>query len=415
MIKEKLQMSIGEAERLSVMRQIDKKILTLRQGSEELRISLRQIKRIRKRYLKDGEEGLVSRKRNKVSNRKISDKVRSRAIELLKTIYMGFGPTLAVETLEKRDNLKVSSETLRKWMKEEGIWNAKKRKERKVYQRRQRRSRFGELLQGDGSPHDWFEGRGEKCTLLQFVDDATSKTTAAQFVLSETTEGYLELLKDHLKRHGRPLSIYVDKHSVFRVNREELKKGIGITHFGRVVKELEIELICAHSPQAKGRVERKNGVMQDRLVKEMRLQGICTMERGNAFLPQFLKELNQRFGKEALSSEDAHRSLRAQDDLKRIFMRKDKRKLSKNLTFQHNGILYLVKTKTPNRLKHATVEVHWRNNVVPEVFYNGVQLQYNKWEERPYERPEVLDAKEIVVVDWINKKTIKPSKHHPWK
>lgn len=415
MIKENLRMSIKEAEYLGVMRQIDKKKLTMRQGSEQLGISLRQTKRIRKRYLIEGEPGLISRKRNKPSNRKIPDEMRSHIVELLKTKYVGFGPTLAGEKLMKRDNLKISAETLRKWMKEEGIWEAKKRRERKVYHRRQRRSRFGELLQGDGSSHDWFEGRGEKCTLLQFVDDATSKTTAALFVVSETTEGYLELLKNHLKNYGKPLSIYVDKHSVFRVNREELKKGVGITHFGRVVKELGIELICAHSPQAKGRVERKNGVMQDRLVKEMRLQGISTIEEANAFLPSFLEELNRRFGKEAASSEDAHRPMKEQDDVERIFMRKDKRKLSKNLTFQHNGILYLVETKNPNRLRHATVEVHWKEDISTKVVYNGNQLQYKKWEEQPYEKPAILDAKGIEVASWINKKVRKPSIHHPWK
>jgi transposase len=415
MIKEDLRMSIKEADRLGIMRQIDNKKITILRGSEQLGISYRQTKRIRQRYLKDGEKGLISRKRHRQSNRKISDKVRSRVIGLLKTIYVGFGPTLAEETLEKRDKLKISAETLRKWMKEEGIWQAKKRKERRVYHRRQRRDRFGELLEGDGSPHDWFEGRGEKCTLLQFVDDATSKTTAALFAPSETTQGYLDLLKDHLQKHGRPISLYVDKHSVFRVNREELKKGVGITHFGRVVKELGIELICAHSPQAKGRVERKNGVMQDRLVKEMRLQGINSIEEANKFLPGFLEELNQRFGKQAFSSEDAHRPLRPEDNLEEIFIRKDKRKLSKNLTFQHKGTLYMVETKSPNRLRHATVEVHWKDNIATEVRYNGKKLDYKKWDERPYQGPAILNAKEIGAADSIGKKTTKPSMQHPWR
>lgn len=415
MTKENVRMSIGEAERLCIMRQIDKKILTIRQASEQLGISPRQTKRIRKRYLQDGVVGLISRKRDKPSNRKIPDEVRRRAMELLRTVYTGFGPTLAGETLKKRDQLEVSAETLRKWMKEEGIWKAKKRREGRVYQRRQRRSRFGELLQGDGSPHDWFEGRSGKCTLLQFVDDATGKTTAARFVPSETTEGYLELLKDHLQKHGRPLGLYVDKHSVFRVNREELQKGVGITHFGRVVKELGIELICAHSPQAKGRIERRNGVMQDRLVKEMRLQGIDTIEGGNAFLPTFLEELNQRFGREALSAEDAHRPLRAQDNLEKIFLRKDKRKLSKNLTFQHRGILYLVETKSPNRLKHATIEVLWNADAAVEVQYHGAQLQYKKWEETAYEQPRILDCKEIAMDGSAPRKRTKPGRHHPWR
>lgn len=415
MTKEKLRMSIGEAERLGVMRQIDRKIITIKQGSEQLGISLRQTKRIRKRYKQKGEAGLVSQKRNRPSNRKIPEEVRSHAIELLKTKYVGFGPTLAGETLEKRDALKVSAETLRKWMKEEGIWIAKKRKERKIHQRRLRRSRFGELLQGDGSPHDWFEGRGERCTLLQFVDDATSKTTAARFELAETTKGYLELLKDHIQKYGRPLSLYVDKHSIFRVNREEQQKGTGITHFGRVVKELGIELICAHSPQAKGRVERKNGVMQDRLVKEMRLQGISTIEEANLFLPKFLEELNKRFGKEAYSSEDAHRALRTQDNLDEIFMRKDTRKLSKDLTFQYKGTLYQIETRSPNRLRYATVEVSCKDDIATEVRHDGRLLQYKKWEEKLYERPTVLDAKTIGTASWMSKKTTKPSMHHPWR
>ena len=241
----------------------------------------------------------------------------------------------------------------------------------------------------------------------------TSKTAVAKFMPTETTEGYLKLLKEHLEKHGRPLGLYVDKHSVFRVNREEIKKGTGITHFGRVVKELGIELICANSPQAKGRVERKNSLFQDRLIKEMRLQGINTIEEGNAFLPQFLEEINQRFGKEAADPENAHRPLRAQDDLKRIFARKDKRKLSKDLTFQHQGIPYLIQTKSPNRLKHASVEVLWKKGEPIEVEYNGTRLEYKKWSETVYEQPRVLDCKEIAISNWVTRKKIKPGKHHP--
>ena len=362
-MEERVQMSIKEAERLSVMRQVDKKIFTIAQVGKELGLSLRQAKRVRKRYLSQGARGLISLKRGQISNRRISQDTKDNAIALVKTQYADFGPTLASEKLDNRHGIKISSETLRKWLIEEGIWKPKSKKEVKVYQRRTRRSCFGEMLQGDGSPHDWLEERGPRCTLLQFVDDATSKTTAARFVPTEGTDGYLDLLKEHLERYGRPQALYVDKHSSFRVNREEIKNGTGITHFGRVVKELGIELICAHSPQAKGRVERKNGVFQDRLIKEMRLQGINTIEEANNFLPQFLEEMNRRFGKEAALPEDAHRPLRVQDDLKRIFARKDRRKLSKNLTFQHQGILYLVQTKCPNRMRHAHVEVLWKTSI----------------------------------------------------
>ncbi len=414
-MKEKAKMSIEEADRLSIMRQVDKKIFTLKKASEGLGICLRQTKRIRKRYLKQGELGLISLKRGKESNRKIPNEIREEVIKLSQTKYIDFGPTLLSEYLEKDEKKKISSETLRKWLIAEGLWKSKKKKEVKVYQRRARRSRFGELLQGDGSPHDWFEGRDEKCTLLQFVDDATSKTMVARFVPVETTEGYLELLQEHLEKYGRPLSLYVDKHVIFRVNREELKKGIGITHFGQVMKDLDIELICANSPQAKGRVERKNGVLQDRLIKEMRLRGISTREEANEFLPQFLEEINQKFGKKAIDPKDAHRTLRAQDDLKRIFARKDKRKLSKDLTFQHKGILYLVKTKTPHRLRHATIDVLWRAGEAVEIEYNGMKLEYKKWSETTYEQPSIYDSKEIAIRGWGSHIRKKPGRYHPWR
>jgi len=414
-MKENVQMSLKEAERLSIMRQMDKKFLTIKKASEELGLSIRQVKRVRKRYLKQGEKGLISLKRGKESNRKFSDEFRGKAMKLIKATYSDFGPTLASEKLEGRHGIRVSSETLRKWLIEEGIWKAKKSKEVKIYQRRTRRSCFGELLQGDGSPHDWFEGRSEKCTLLQFVDDATSKTTVARFVSAEGTDGYLEILRDHLRKYGRPLGLYVDKHSTFRVNREEIQKGVGITHFGQVVKELGIELICANSPQAKGRVERKNGLFQDRLIKEMRLKRISTIEEANAFLPEFIEEMNQRFGKEAANPKDAHRPLRAQDDLKRIFARKDRRKLSKDLTFQHKGILYLIQTKNPNRMKHAYVEIFWKEGEPIEVEYSGIKLEYKKWSETVCEKPKILDSKEIAVMDLTSKRRPTPGKYYRWR
>lgn len=413
-MKEKAEMSIKEAERLSVMRQVDKKILTLFEAGKELELSLRQTKRVRKRYLEQGEQGLISLKRGKKSNRKICQEFRDKAIRLIKTKYSDFGPTLASEKLASLNGIKVSDETLRKWLIEEGIWKSKKKKEAKIYQRRTRRSRFGELLQGDGSPHDWLEGRSEKCTLLQFVDDATSKTTAARFTTGETTNGYLELLKEHLLKYGRPQELYVDKHVVFRVNREEIQKGVGITHFGQVVKELGIGLICAHSPQAKGRIERKNGVFQDRLIKEMRLKGINTIEEANAFLPEFLEEINLRFGKEAADPKDAHRPLRVQDNLARIFARKDQRKLSKDLTFQHHGIMYLIQTKTPNRMRHAYVEVLWKEGEPVEVEYKGTKLEYKKWSETVYERPKILDSKEKALPSMARQKGQHINKH-PWR
>jgi hypothetical protein len=244
-----------------------KKNLTLKKASEELGLSLRHTKRIKKRYVLLGVPGLISLKRGKAGNRKIPEESRCKVIGLIKDKYSDLGPTLLSEKLEELDRIKISSETLRKWLIEEKLWKSKRKKEAKVYQRRTRISRFGELIQGDGSPEKWFEERGDKCTLLQFVNDATSNTTSAKFMPAETTEGYLDLFKYHIEKYGKPLALYVDKHSIFRVNREQLKKGIAITHFGQVLKDLDIELICANSPQAKGRVERKNSLFQDRLYR----------------------------------------------------------------------------------------------------------------------------------------------------
>ncbi len=406
-------MSVKEANRLGIMRQIDKKVLTNRRASEQLGICLKQLRRIRKRYLQEGVNGLISKRRGQPSANKIPKEIRDIAISLIQTKYLNFGPRLTGEKLYERHQIKLSEETIRKWMIEEGLWKLRRKKNKKVYQRRPRRSRFGELLQGDGSPHDWFEGRDEKCCLIHFIDDATNEITNAVFVPVETTEGYLRCLKGHLERHGRPLGLYVDKHGIFKVNREELKKGTGITHFGSVLKELEIELICAHSPQAKGRIERSNGVLQDRLIKEMRLEGINTIEDGNAFLSGFLEKHNKRFRKEAASPENAHRPMRGQDDLQRIFARKEARKVSKDLTFQHRGVLYLLETKTPNRLRQASVDIFWRENEPIRVEYNGTELEYKIWEERRYEKPPVLDTKEIGM-GWVSKKRAGPSLHHPW-
>lgn len=408
-------MSIEEANRLSVMRQIDKKILSMRRASEELGVSLRQAKRIRKRYLSEGESGLISRHRGKISPNRIEPRLKEAVVKILqREEYDGFGPTFAKEKLRQRHGYYLSDETLRKWMIECGLWKAKTLREYKVYQRRVRRSRFGELLQGDGSRHAWFEDRGEECTLVIFVDDATSKLTAGKFVPAETTDAYQEILEEHLNRYGRPLALYVDKHSIFRVSRENSGAKEAETHFGRVLRELDIELICAHSPQAKGRVERANGVLQDRLIKEMRLRGISTMEEANAFLPEFIEGYNQKFGKESRTPEDAHRPLRKEDDLERLFARRSTRKLSKNLSFQYEGVSYQVNPVCPNRLRATHVNILQRPGKPILVESGGREHPYTSWEEIPYEKPKVLDSKELEA-HWSSPSRKRPGKYHPWR
>jgi hypothetical protein len=247
-----------------------------------------------------------------------------------------------------------------------------------------------------------------------FVDDATSKLTAGKFVTAETTEAYQEILEDHLSRYGRPLALYVDKHSIFRVSRETSGAKEAETHFGRVLRDLDIELICAHSPQAKGRVERANGVLQDRLIKEMRLRGICTMEEANNFLPEFIEEYNRKFGKESRTAEDAHRPLRKEDDLERLFARRATRKLSKSLSFQYEGVCYQINPVSPNRLRASHVHIFQRPGKPILVESGGQEHPYTSWGELPSERPKILNSKELEAY-WPTRAHKKPGKHHAWR
>ena len=238
-----------------------------------------QTQRILKRYQDGGGAALIHKARG-ASNR-INVGVRDYALELVRQNYRDFGPILATEAL--RHGLEVSRETLRKWMVESGLWLSRKQR-RSFHQPRLRREHYGELIQIDGSEHRWFEDRADPCTLLVFIDDATSKLMQLRFVPSESTDSYFQALRGYLQSHGCPVAFYSDKHSVFRVLRRDPKGGQGMTQFGRALAELNIEILCANSSQAKGRVERVNRTLQDRLVKEMRLAGISDIDAGNDFL-----------------------------------------------------------------------------------------------------------------------------------
>ena len=349
-------MTMKEAERLSVMKQIENKKIQQQEASESLGLSLRQTQRLIKAYKENGAEGLISKKRGKTNSRKIPLETKDKILSTIKTKYLDFGPTFASEKLKEEEGIFISRETLRQFMMEDGIWKAKKKKEGKVYQRRTRRSQEGELVQVDGSYHDWFEGRAERCCLILFVDDATSKILYGKFCDWESTENYFICLEAYLKKYGKPQGLYVDKHSVFKVNREEIKKGKGVTEFHQSLKTLKIELICANSPQAKGRVERKNGVLQDRLIKEMRLKKISSIEEGNRYLEEeFIEAHNKKFGKLAADPKNGHKELTSEENLDMILGIREERKVSKNLTIQHKKKVYQIETKTPNRMKYKKV------------------------------------------------------------
>ena len=339
-----MMMSQKEAVRAQVMELLTTGKIDQKQAALRLAVSVRQIKRIVKRYREAGLAGLISKKRGTPSNRRLTDAMRQMAIEAIGAHYRDFGPTLACEKLRDRHDIALSVESTRNLMIGAGFWKPRKGARVCAHPMRERRARLGEMIQIDGSPHDWFEGRGEYCTLLVFIDDATGKLMQLYFVPTETTLGYLHVLHDHVKAHGVPAALYSDKHSIFRVNSRDADPDAE-TQFSRAARELGIECIHANSPQAKGRVERANQTLQDRLVKEMRLAGINNMDEANAWLPAYINEYNQRFAVVPKDPQDAHLPYQGTEgSLRRILSVHVAKKLSKNLSFQHEGQLIQIQT-----------------------------------------------------------------------
>lgn len=379
-------MSIEERERSHLVGQTQEKHLSQRQASERLGIGVRQFKRLVRSWKQQGDAGLVSRQRGRASNNRLASGERERIAELLRDKYPDFGPTLAVEKLLERDGIAVSAETVRQMQIAMGLWRPKKRRHKRVFQLRERRPRFGELIQIDGSPHAWLEGRGPRCTLIVFIDDATSLLTALHFAPSETTRAYLEALRSHVLAHGRPLAFYSDRHGIFRVNAKDAASGDGKTEFGRVAERLAIEPIHARTPQAKGRVERSNQTLQDRLVQEMRLRGITTMAEAEAYLPEFMAAWNQKFAVDPRDASSAHRPWTGSaGDLDAMLARREERVLSKALTFRAAGSMYCVKTSGPGTaLRRARVtllhymdgsmRVHYKDRILACTAYKTLPV-----------------------------------------
>jgi len=373
-------MSKKELSRYGIMEKTEVKRMSQREGASLLGISERHYRRLLKRYREKGIEGLISKKRGKPSNRRCPEKVKQKTLELLKGKYKDFGPTFASQKLEKEEQIKLSRETLRLWMIEEGLWKGKKQKPIKLHQSRIRRSQEGELIQVDGSPHDWFEGRRKPCSLLGYIDDATSKVMHLKFVESETTAAYLETMKEYLKIYGRPESLYTDRLSVFRVNTDkEGYKGKGLTQVGRALKELGIELVCANSPQAKGRIERLFNTLQDRLVKEMRLKKLRTLEEGNEYLKEYIKEHNAHFSVPAQNKENKHKPLLKEHNLEEILCYKSERTLSKNLEVSYEGRILQISQEKPSRaMRRAKVTVIETLEGEIKIEYQGKNLEYKE-------------------------------------
>ena len=410
-----LEMSPKELSRLEVMQRVSKKQMSQQEAGRMLSLSVRQIKRVLKGYRQKGAAGLVSKHRGRKGNNRLSAEVKKQALNLLKTKYQGFGPTLAHEKLVEKEKLKLSDESVRQLMIAEDLWKPRKAKKVVVHQLRERRACFGELVQIDGSPHDWFEGRAEACVLLVFIDDATGKLLQLRFVESESFFSYCQAAEEYFQRCGKPIAFYSDKNSIFRVNVPSVGSGEALTQFGRAMLELEIEIICANTPQAKGRVERVIQTLQDRLPKEMRLRGSSSMTQGNAYLPEFMLDFNMRFGEEARSSVDAHRPLTAKDDLAHILTWQEPRTLSKNLTLQFYKTVYQIQTQRPSyALRKAQVTVCLNAQEEMTILYNGKSLPYAIYHPQA-KQADILPAKLLDRALQKPRLPTKPAPDHPWR
>lgn len=375
-------MSDAEFSRLNILLEVQSERLRVADAADLLQLGRRQVFRLLGGLRKHGAASLASKRRGKPSNNQLPSAVRELTMSLVKAHYADFGPTLAAEKLKENHACLVSRETLRKWMVADGLWIDRKRRLSSVHQPRNRRERTGELIQIDGSKHYWFEGRGPECSLLAYIDDATSQILHAAFVPSESTLDYLRETRAYVERHGRPVAFYSDKHSIFRVNNREAAGGNGMTQFGRALSELNIDIICANSPQAKGRVERSFGTLQDRLVKEMRLAGISTIEAGNAFLPAFLASYNARFGKVAKSDQDAHRPGEDLAPLSDVFAWKEERTLTNNLTVQYDKILFMLEdNEITRRLARQRVTIIDYPDGHLAIRHNGRDLPYRTFDK----------------------------------
>ena len=415
-----IEISKREVDRLEIIQQVNKRQMTQAQAALRLGLSVRQVKRLLKRYREEGVTGIISKHRGKCPNNVIAAEIKREAIALIKRNYSDFSPTFAHQKLCEQHGFQVSVETLRKLMISAEVWQSRARSKARIHQSRPRRSCRGELIQIDGSPHHWFEDRAAPCTLIVFIDDATNELMGLHFSPTETTQAYMETLSCYLASYGRPVSLYSDKHSIFRVNAKDCEGKL--TQFSRALKTLDIEAIHANTPQAKGRVKRANKTLQDRLVKELRLLNISDMESAKQYLPSFVEDYNRRFAVPPRSDQDAHRPvLHSAQELSQILSIHHVRTLTKNLTCQFNNIEYQIQTKTKGyRLRKSKVTLCEAFNGEITILQHGKVLDYRVLQEGEAP-PPIVDEKGIhYAVDQAKKnqqlrKNTKPKVDHPWR
>jgi hypothetical protein len=366
-----LLMTQADRDRLVTLRKAKKRLITQREAAAELELSVRQVKRLLYALKKRGDRAVIHGLRGMPSNRRIEEAVEKTAVKILSAdVYQGFGPTLAAEYLRDRHQIEASKETVRQWMMRGKLWRGKKEKVQQVHVWRPRRSRFGELVQWDTSEHDWLEGRGEKLYLIAMIDDATSRLFA-RFVRHDSTEENMKLLWSYLEKFGRPLRFYTDKASLFQTAEKRKRDEPGVekdavemppTQIGRALQELGITWIAAHSPQAKGRVERNFGTAQDRLVKGMRVAGVKTIEDANRYLEEnYLVWWERELTVEPANPDDAHRPLERGHHLAASLSHVETRQVRNDYTLRFDGELYQIERPAiVSRLRGADVRVEKR-------------------------------------------------------
>jgi hypothetical protein len=397
-------MSVKELKRLKVVQEAIARHITQKSAAELVGMTERHMRRLVKAVRTEGERGLVHRTRGKPSNNRIAEEVRAKAISAYKGSYMGFGPTLASEKLQEREGIAVSEETMRKWLLKEGLWEGKRK--RSPHRRwRQRKECFGEMVQMDGSHHDWLEGRGPELVLMGYIDDATGNTFG-RFYDYEGTIPAMDSFRLYANKYGLPQSVYLDKHSTYRVTsaaKEEERQQMLMSQFERALRELGVKVIHANSPQAKGRVERLFGTLQDRLVKEMRLRGIRTKEKANVFLRSYLPTYNKRFRVPAAKEANLHVPLPKGLDLDDFLCMKTNRVARNDNTVSLNGRLFQIQEP----VNALYVEIQERLNGSLVIKANGKRLKYSEIKSvpMPKRRQTVSRAKRVVV----------PKPNHPWR
>ncbi len=405
-------MTKREAERFLIIRNLIERKINGAEAGKQTGLSLRQVRRLKKSVIVSGPKGIIHGNRGKPGNRRLADKIRDKIVSLLHKKYSYFNPLLAKEHLEDDDNIKTNKETIRQLMIREGLWKRKARKKRQYFSQRERKDSYGEMEQFDGSYHHWFSTKEEQCLLLS-VDDATGKITGAMFEENEAVLAVFRFWKGYIERHGRPLSIYLDKFSTYKVNHKNAVDNKDLlTQFQRTTTELGIKLITANSPEAKGRVEKMNGTLQGRLVRELRFRKIKNVKEANQFLnEEFIPEFNAKFSVVAKNKTDLHRQIDKKADLEQIFSLHEERTVGNDYVVRYKNKYYQLDEIQPTTVyKGSKVIIETRLTKEERIRQRNYYLNFIVLPERPKRETDVfLPALTRKKSDW------KPPFDHPWK